>query len=64
MIFWIATGIFIVSFGLIISEKLDKAKVALIGAGLMMALNIVTQDEAFYGKNMPLITMLYFFLSA
>jgi Na+/H+ antiporter NhaD/arsenite permease-like protein len=51
MIFWIATGIFIVSFGLIISEKLDKAKVALIGASLMMALNIVTQDEAFYEKK-------------
>ncbi len=51
MIFWIATGIFIVSFGLIISEKLDKAKVALAGAGLMIALKIVTQDEAFYEKK-------------
>jgi Na+/H+ antiporter NhaD/arsenite permease-like protein len=49
--FWIATGIFIVSFGLIISEKLDKTKVALIGAGLMMALNIVTQNEAFYDRK-------------
>ena len=51
MIFWIATGIFIVSFGLIISEKLDKTKVALIGAGLIMALNIVTQREAFYDEK-------------
>ncbi|HHT9145956.1 MAG: ArsB/NhaD family transporter [Candidatus Brocadiaceae bacterium] len=51
MFFWIATGIFIVSFGLIISEKIDKTKVALVGAGLMMALNIVTQNEAFYDRK-------------
>ncbi|BBO19179.1 Na+/H+ antiporter NhaD [Candidatus Brocadia pituitae] len=51
MIFWIATGIFIVSFGLIITERLDKTKVALAGGGLMMALNIVTQHEAFYDRK-------------
>lgn len=51
MFFWIATGIFIVSFGLIISERLDKTKVALVGAGLIMALNIVTQREAFYDEK-------------
>jgi len=49
--FWIAMGIFIVSFGLIISERLDKTKVALAGAGLIMALNIVTQREAFYDEK-------------
>lgn len=51
MIFWIATGIFIVSFGLIITERLDKTKVALAGGGLMMALNIVSQHEAFYDRK-------------
>lgn len=51
MFFWIATGIFIVSFGLIISEKLDKTKVAIVGAGLMMVLKIVTQREAFYDEK-------------
>lgn len=51
MIFWIATGIFIVTFGLIITERLDKTKVALAGGGLMMALNIVTQHEAFYDRK-------------
>ncbi len=49
--FWIAMGIFIVSFGLIISERLDKTKVALAGAGVIMALNIVTQREAFYDEK-------------
>ncbi|TLD41090.1 MAG: Na+/H+ antiporter NhaD type [Candidatus Jettenia ecosi] len=51
MFFWIATGIFAVSYGLIISEKLDKTKVALVGAGLMMALRIITQREAFYEEK-------------
>lgn len=51
MTFWIATAIFIVSYGLIVSEKLDKTKVALIGAGLMIVLKIVSQREAFYEEK-------------
>jgi hypothetical protein len=51
MVFWIATIIFLVSFGLIVSEIVDKTKVALIGASLMMILKIVTQHEAFYDKH-------------
>lgn len=51
MLFWIATAIFIVSYGLIVSEKLDKTKVALIGAGMMLVLKIVNQHEAFYGEK-------------
>lgn len=50
MVFWIATLIFLVSFGLIVSEKLDKTKVALIGAGLMILLKVVSQHEAFYDE--------------
>lgn len=51
MVFWIATLIFLVSFGLIVSEKLDKTKVALTGAGLMIILKIVSQHEAFYDEH-------------
>lgn len=51
MVFWIATLIFLVSFGLIVSEKLDKTKVALVGAGLMILLKIVSQHEAFYDEH-------------
>ncbi len=51
MVFWMATLIFLVSFGLIVSEKIDKTKVALIGAGLMMILKIVSQQEAFYDEH-------------
>ncbi|MDR4507060.1 MAG: ArsB/NhaD family transporter [Candidatus Brocadiaceae bacterium] len=51
MVFWVATLIFVVSFGLIVTEKIDKTKVALIGAGLMMILKIVSQHEAFYDEH-------------
>lgn len=51
MFFWIATGIFIISYGLIVSEKIDKTKVALVGAGLMLTLKIVSQHEAFYEER-------------
>src|SRR3989338_4027927 len=51
MVFWIATIIFIASYGLIVSEKLEKTKVALIGAGLMLILKIVSQHEAFYDEK-------------
>jgi len=48
MVFWAATLIFIISYGLIVSEKIDKTKVALIGAALMLVLKIVSQHDAFY----------------
>src|SRR3990172_6758634 len=51
MVFWIATIIFLASYGLIVSEKLDKTKVALVGAGLMLILKIVSQHEAFYDEK-------------
>ncbi|HHT9110923.1 MAG TPA: SLC13 family permease [Candidatus Brocadiaceae bacterium] len=51
MTFWIATAIFLVSYGLIVSERLDKTKVALIGAGLMLILKIINQQEAFYEEK-------------
>ncbi len=51
MVFWIATIIFIVSYGLIVSEKLNKTNVALVGAGLMLILKIVSQHEAFYNEK-------------
>ncbi|MBD3177892.1 MAG: hypothetical protein GF320_22185 [Armatimonadia bacterium] len=39
--------LFLAAYALIASEKVDKTKVALIGAGLMILLGIVSQHEAF-----------------
>jgi Na+/H+ antiporter NhaD/arsenite permease-like protein len=46
--FWIATAIFVIGYALIASEKIHKTIVALMGAGLMLALKILEQHEAFH----------------
>lgn len=51
MVFWMATAIFILSYALIVTEKIDKTKIALIGAGSMIILKIVDQYEAFYEEK-------------
>lgn len=42
----IATAIFLVTYGVIISERLDRAVVALAGAAVMIAVGVLDQDEA------------------
>jgi len=46
--FWIATGIFLLSYALIVTEWVHKTVIAMCGAALMIVLGIVTQDEAFH----------------
>ncbi len=50
--FWIATTIFLVSYALIVSEKLHKTVVALFAAALMLVLRIVEQHEAFHVEEL------------
>jgi len=47
----IALAIFAVSYGLIITERIHKTIVALVGAALMIVSGVVTQDEAFYSHE-------------
>ena len=49
--FTIALGIFVVAYGLIITERIHKTIVALCGAALMIVSGVVTQDEAFYSHE-------------
>ncbi len=46
--YWVAASIFALSYILIMSEKVHKTKVALMGAGLMMVFGVLTQTEAFH----------------
>lgn len=46
--FLIATTIFILSYIAIVSEKIHKTKVAIVGASLMLICHVLTQHEAFY----------------
>lgn len=46
--FWVATGIFILAYALIVSEKIHKTIVALTAAAFMIVLGIVNQEEALH----------------
>ena len=51
-LYWIACAIFVLSFALIISEKVHKTKVALIGASATILIGILTQLEAFHSPHL------------
>ncbi len=46
--FWTATIIFILAYAVIISEKVHKTVVAVVGASLMIVMKILQQHEAFH----------------
>ena len=50
--FWIATAIFLLTYGLIVTDKIHKTILALVGASLMILLRIVTQEEAFTSMDL------------
>ncbi|HEX9594210.1 MAG TPA: ArsB/NhaD family transporter [bacterium] len=50
-IYWLATAIFVLAYAVIVSEKVHKTKVALLGAALMICLPILTQHEAFHSEH-------------
>ncbi len=50
-LYWIAAGIFVVTFVAIVSERVHKTKAALFGGAVMIALPIVTQEEAFHSTE-------------
>ena len=50
--YWFATGIFLVAYALIISEKIHKTKVALFGAAITLIGKILDQHEAFHDMDL------------
>jgi Na+/H+ antiporter NhaD/arsenite permease-like protein len=46
--FWTATGVFLIAYAVIVSEKIHKTVIAVLGAGLMLVLKILEQHEAFH----------------
>jgi len=49
--FWIATAIFLIAYAIIVSEKIHKTIIAVFGAGLMLVLKILEQNEAFHTEE-------------
>ncbi|HML55865.1 MAG TPA: ArsB/NhaD family transporter [Solidesulfovibrio magneticus] len=50
--FWIATAIFVGAYAVIVSEKINKTKVALFGAALTLAAKVLTQHDAFHDADL------------
>ena len=48
---WVATCILLVSYALIMSEKVNRAIIALLGAGAMVIIGVIDQSEALRGVN-------------
>ena len=48
---YVGTAIFLLSYAVIVTERVHKTVVALVGASLMLLLKILTQDEAFHSET-------------
>src|ERR1700759_1916763 len=46
-----AIPVFVVAYGVIISERFNKTKVALLGAGLMVCLPVIDSPDVFYSQD-------------
>ncbi|MBL8176577.1 MAG: ArsB/NhaD family transporter [Bryobacterales bacterium] len=55
---WIATTVFIAVYALVISEKINRAILALLGAGLMILCGVLTQEAAIRGVDFNTIGLL------
>jgi Na+/H+ antiporter NhaD/arsenite permease-like protein len=55
---WVSTCILVVTYAIIISEKVNRAVIALIGAGAMIAVGVLSQEEAIKGVDFNTIGLL------
>ncbi len=55
---WVATFLLIATYAAIMSEKLNRAIVALLGAGLMITLGLLNQEQAVAGVDFNTLALL------
>ncbi len=55
---WVAIAIFAVTYVLIIAERINRSIIALLGAGLMIVMGVLTQEEAVRGVDFNTIALL------
>ena len=55
---WASTALLIVTYGAIMSEKVNRAIVALLGAGLMISLGLLNQEQAIRGIDFNTLALL------
>lgn len=56
--FWVSTLILIVTYSAIISERVNRAVVALLGAGLMILIGVINQEQAIEGEDFNTLALL------
>jgi Na+/H+ antiporter NhaD/arsenite permease-like protein len=55
---WVAMTIFVLTYVLIIAERINRSIIALLGAGLMIITGVLTQEEAVRGIDFNTIALL------
>ena len=55
---WLSTIILVVSYAILLSEKLNRTVVALLGAGLVIVTGVIDQDQAIAGIDFNTIALL------
>lgn len=55
---WVSTCILLVTYAIIISEKINRSIIALLGAGLMVVVGVMNQEEALKGVDWNTIGLL------
>jgi Na+/H+ antiporter NhaD/arsenite permease-like protein len=55
---WVATSILLITYAVIITEKMNRSIVALVGAGLMIVVGVLDQEEALRGVDWNTIGLL------
>jgi Na+/H+ antiporter NhaD/arsenite permease-like protein len=55
---WIAGGVFLAAYALIASERLDRTLVALLGGLAVVALGVISQEEAFRAIDLNVVFLL------
>jgi Na+/H+ antiporter NhaD/arsenite permease-like protein len=56
--FWVSTLILIATYAAIISERVNRAVVALLGAGLMILIGVLNQEQAIEGEDFNTLALL------
>ena len=55
---WVATSLLIVTYAIIMTERVNRAVVALLGAGLMILTGVITQAQAIAGEDFNTLALL------
>src|SRR5262245_66051700 len=55
---WIATIVFVLTYVLVIADRINRSIIAMLGAGAMIVSGVLTQDEAIRGIDFNTIALL------